>query len=116
ATAGWDPVTGLGTPNAANSARPGQGCAWQLRLQITLTLLLMRHMTAALVVCSCGLSVGLAACRSSQSAPRGPDVGPPPVAARRSKTITVHGDSPVDDYFWLRDKADPRVMEYLKAE
>jgi oligopeptidase B len=41
---------------------------------------------------------------------------PPPVAEKRPKTITVHGDSRVDDYFWLRDKNDPKVMEYLKAE
>jgi oligopeptidase B len=39
-----------------------------------------------------------------------------PVAEKRSKTITVHGDSRVDDYFWLRDKNDPKVTEYLKAE
>ena len=45
-----------------------------------------------------------------------PQVGPPPVAERRPKTITVHGESRVDDYFWLRDKSDPRVTEYLKAE
>src|SRR5262249_10799715 len=42
--------------------------------------------------------------------------GSPPVAEKRPKTITVHGDSRVDDYFWLRDKSDPKVMEYLKAE
>ena len=40
----------------------------------------------------------------------------PPVAEKRPKTITVHGDSRVDDYFWLRDKADPEVMAYLQAE
>ena len=38
------------------------------------------------------------------------------MAEKRPKTITVHGDSRVDDYFWLRDKSDPQVMAYLKAE
>lgn len=45
-----------------------------------------------------------------------PNVGPAPVAPKIPKTITVHGDTRVDDYFWLRDKQDPKVMEYLKAE
>ena len=40
----------------------------------------------------------------------------PPVAEKRPKTDTVHGDSRVDNYFWLRDKTDPKVMEYLHAE
>jgi len=40
----------------------------------------------------------------------------PPVAPREPKDVTVHGDRRVDDYFWLRDKDDPRTMPYLKAE
>ena len=40
----------------------------------------------------------------------------PPLAEKRPKTVSLHGDSRVDDYFWLRDKADPKVMEYLHAE
>jgi oligopeptidase B len=35
---------------------------------------------------------------------------------KHPKTLINHGDSRVDDYFWLRDKADPKVMEYLHAE
>jgi oligopeptidase B len=42
--------------------------------------------------------------------------GPAPVAARQPKTLTVHGDARVDDYFWLREKGDPKVMDYLHAE
>lgn len=40
----------------------------------------------------------------------------PPVAEKRPKTLTVHGDSRVDDFFYLRDKSDPKVMSYLRAE
>jgi oligopeptidase B len=40
----------------------------------------------------------------------------PPVAAKRPKEMTLFGDKRVDDYFWLRDKSDPEVIEYLKAE
>jgi oligopeptidase B len=40
----------------------------------------------------------------------------PPVADKLPKTITVHGDSRVDSYFWLREKSNPKVMAYLRAE
>jgi oligopeptidase B len=29
---------------------------------------------------------------------------------------TVHGETRVDDYFWLRDRGDPEVIAYLEAE
>lgn len=40
----------------------------------------------------------------------------PPVARRVPKTDVVHGETRVDDYFWLRDKSDPAVAAYLEAE
>lgn len=40
----------------------------------------------------------------------------PPVAAKKPKTDVLHGDTRVDDYFWLREKANPEVVSYLKAE
>src|SRR5262249_33238603 len=40
----------------------------------------------------------------------------PPVARRVPKTDEVHGDTRVDDYFWLRDKRNPEVAAYLEAE
>ena len=39
-----------------------------------------------------------------------------PRAAVRPHPITQHGQSRVDDYFWLRDRSDPAVLEYLTAE
>src|SRR5262245_59321660 len=40
----------------------------------------------------------------------------PPVAKKDRKTFTTHGDTRVDDYFWLRDKNSPEVLAYLEAE
>jgi oligopeptidase B len=40
----------------------------------------------------------------------------PPIAARRPLTVVRHGESFVDDYAWLRNKADPDVRAYLEAE
>jgi oligopeptidase B len=40
----------------------------------------------------------------------------PPHAAKLAHHIEIHGDTIVDDYFWLRDRDNPHTMEYLKAE
>ncbi|MEY2478525.1 MAG: oligopeptidase [Actinomycetota bacterium] len=40
----------------------------------------------------------------------------PPVAPRRPVPLTAHGDTRVDDWYWLRDKADPEVIAHLEAE
>jgi oligopeptidase B len=40
----------------------------------------------------------------------------PPVAKRVPKTDVIHGDTRVDDYFWLREKESPEVIAYLEAE
>jgi oligopeptidase B len=40
----------------------------------------------------------------------------PPQAKIVPKQITLHGDTRVDNYFWLRDRSDPDVIPYLEAE
>ena len=40
----------------------------------------------------------------------------PPVAPRKPKAITRHGDRRVDPYFWLREKSNPEVIAHLDAE
>jgi len=40
----------------------------------------------------------------------------PPIAARRPHVHRYHGQEVVDDYHWLRDRDDPAVEAYLKAE
>ncbi len=38
-----------------------------------------------------------------------------PIAPKRPYTITQHGETRVDDYFWLRNREDPEVMNFLTA-
>jgi len=45
-----------------------------------------------------------------------PNAAQPPVAERRPHQTIVHGDTLHDDYFWLRGKTDPGVLQYLEAE
>lgn len=40
----------------------------------------------------------------------------PPATEKRPTSRTNHGDTVVDNYEWLRDKADPAVIEHLEAE
>ena len=46
------------------------------------------------------------------------DVGAvmPPVAKKAPKTTTIHGDTLVDNYFWLREKTSKAVIAHLEAE
>jgi oligopeptidase B len=40
----------------------------------------------------------------------------PPIAEKKPKDVTVHGDRRIDDYFWLREKENPAVRKHLEAE
>jgi|CXWL01.1.fsa_nt_gi oligopeptidase B len=40
----------------------------------------------------------------------------PPVAPRQPHVETLHGDSRSDDWFWLHEKTNPAVRQYLEAE
>jgi len=40
----------------------------------------------------------------------------PPVAKKIPKDVSVHGDTRIDDYFWLRERDNPDVIAYLEAE
>ena len=39
-----------------------------------------------------------------------------PIAQKRPHKITQHGQTRVDAYFWMRDREDPALLDYLKAE
>lgn len=40
----------------------------------------------------------------------------PPVARKIPWTMTIHGDTILDDYHWLRERDTPEVLAYLRAE
>ena len=42
----------------------------------------------------------------------------PPKAKQIPHAMTVHGDTRLDNYYWLRDdtRSQPDVLEYLQAE
>jgi oligopeptidase B len=57
-----------------------------------------------------GLVLSGAACRKAEVGPR------PPVAAKIGQALAIHGQTRIDDYYWLRERDNPKVVEYLRAE
>ncbi len=40
----------------------------------------------------------------------------PPVARKVPKRLEMHGEVRSDDYYWMRDRSNPGVIEYVEAE
>jgi len=71
------------------------------------TLYITRKVPATVLMIICG-----AACQQSQKSPS----MKAPVAEKIEKELTLHGHTRIDPYYWLRERDDPRVIEYLNAE
>jgi len=64
------------------------------------------------------IALGIIGC-SGDSTSKKSDMTPnlnPPVAKKINKEMTVHGDTRVDPYYWLNDRTNPEVIEYLNKE
>src|SRR6056297_1502514 len=40
----------------------------------------------------------------------------PPDAKKQPKELTIHGDTRIDNYYWLNQRDNQEVIDYLKAE
>ncbi len=40
----------------------------------------------------------------------------PPIAKKIAKELSIHGDTRIDDYFWLNERENPEVIKYLEDE
>ena len=40
----------------------------------------------------------------------------PPIATKNPHILEIHGKKRVDEYYWLRERESPEVIEYLEAE
>jgi oligopeptidase B len=60
--------------------------------------------------------LGMTTLLASFAAPAADSLPEAPVAPRQPRDVSVHGERRIDDYFWLRDRDDPRVLRYLEAE
>ena len=39
-----------------------------------------------------------------------------PIAEKIEKKLTIHGDTRIDEYYWLNQRGDKKVIDYLNAE
>jgi oligopeptidase B len=46
----------------------------------------------------------------------GQEAPQPPRAEKIRKELMVHGQTRIDDYYWLNERSNPKVIDYLKAE
>lgn len=40
----------------------------------------------------------------------------PPIAEEKPVPLTAHGETRIDPYFWMKERKNPKVIQYLKAE
>ncbi|HJU54948.1 MAG TPA: S9 family peptidase [Pyrinomonadaceae bacterium] len=74
----------------------------------------MRKSSPVLALLVLSLLFNDLAAQTRRGSPAAPST--PPAARKITKQISAHGESWTDNYFWLREKKDPRVIAYLKAE
>ncbi|MFT7101287.1 MAG: oligopeptidase B, partial [Bacteroidia bacterium] len=39
-----------------------------------------------------------------------------PIAKKVPKELNIHGDTRIDNYFWMNQREDPEVIDYLNEE
>ena len=40
----------------------------------------------------------------------------PPVAKKVPKALTIHGDTRIDNYYWMNERENPEVIAHLESE
>src|SRR4030042_5278370 len=64
----------------------------------------------AIIYLAAVFALGGTACRKAEPGPQ------PPVAEKIKKKFQEFGKTRVDNYYWLRERENPKVVDYLKAE
>ncbi|MDX5405078.1 MAG: prolyl oligopeptidase family serine peptidase [Bacteroidota bacterium] len=64
---------------------------------------------------SFGLLLTFAAIISCTSQ-KDPEIVKEPIAKKVPKRLEIHGDTRVDNYYWMNDREDPEVIKYLEDE
>jgi oligopeptidase B len=55
------------------------------------------------------------ACNADKQTMTKPDLKPP-VATIKAHEMTLHGDTRIDNYYWMRERENPEVKKHLEAE
>lgn len=69
----------------------------------------MKHITPFIII------VAITACNTNGKKLEKINVAPPTVE-KIKKEMTIHGDTRIDNYYWLNERENPKVIAYLEAE
>ncbi|MCU0371099.1 MAG: hypothetical protein MUC31_06765, partial [Bacteroidales bacterium] len=72
----------------------------------------MNRKIAGMISCLGVVSIIHSGCNEKRNTP----VMEAPVAKIEKKELTIHGDTRLDNYFWLNQRENPEVISYLEAE
>ncbi len=56
------------------------------------------------------------ACKENEKMTNKIELPKPPVANKIAKKLISHNDTRIDNYYWLNDRDNPKVIDYLNAE
>ena len=73
----------------------------------------MKNTIQNILILSIGMSI---ACSPQESTSGLPDVQPPVAEIKPFEISSKHGDVRTDNYYWLNDRDNPEVIDYLTAE
>lgn len=85
------------------------------RLKSTVTLL-SACLLAATGCKTSDTTTATATTEQTATAPETSTTPQPPVAKKIPKELTAHGDTRIDNYYWLNERENPEVIAYLNAE
>lgn len=71
-----------------------------------------KYQFSRLSLCVCSLTIVLTNCNN----PKGKSNMNVPVAEKIRQELVIHGDTRIDNYFWLNQREDPKVIGYLTQE
>lgn len=70
----------------------------------------MTNMKRILFLATITLAILLMSCNPKGSTPE------PPIAEKVKKELTIHEDTRIDNYYWMNQREDSAVIDYLNAE
>src|SRR5690606_18364175 len=71
----------------------------------------MKHSLSLLIV----TLIFATSCKNNSSQNKHMDVTPP-IADKKEKHLEIHGDVRIDNYYWLNDRENAEVIDYLERE
>jgi oligopeptidase B len=60
-------------------------------------------------------AIAISSCKNNEMPKKETDATPP-IAKKKPKELSIHGDKRIDNYYWLNERENPEVIDHLNAE